>query len=136
MSYITKNHTKRGGEEWEVGGELNVVSGGALDIKSGGALKFNGTDRTANLAALGAIKIAGGQETLTGMLEVDTGFTAITAAVATIEEDAALDPLLVTVDIGTSTFTIKLWKATTSGDVTPLESDATGKKVSWIAIGT
>lgn len=147
MGYQPKNYVEQGAERTVIGGSLDVESGGDLDIESGAALKIAGTDKTSALAATVANPLAGtsaskivafGAETTTGTLVVTSGLTKVESAVACLAEDAALDPLIVTVALGSdeSTFTVKLWKATASNDVTPIESTETGKKFTWIAIGT
>ena len=42
MTYITKNYEKRGGEIWDVAGELNILSAGVLNVESDGILQFYG----------------------------------------------------------------------------------------------
>lgn len=47
-----KNYRKQGGEEWVIGGSLDIESGGELDVESGGALKIAGTEVTATAAEI------------------------------------------------------------------------------------
>ena len=46
------NYMEQGGETWNVGGTMNILSGGVLDVNSGGALKIDGTAVTSNAAEL------------------------------------------------------------------------------------
>lgn len=136
-----------------------LPSGGVLDIESGGALHVAGADVTAKVAALpsaaivaagvaapvagvaAGYKVARGVSAVTGTLEVTSGLATVVSVVPALAEDAALTGLVVTVTIPTQTggdagkFTLKVWKPTGAGDVTPIAADA-AKNVAWIAVGT
>lgn len=120
--YATSNYMASG-SDWEVGGTLNV--------KSGGALQFNGT--TTNLAR--------GVTAVTGTNDLTTGLATVVACTATLQEDAALTGEFVTVSIQTQSggtaghVTLKVWKPTASGDVTPIAATV-AKNVGWICAGT
>lgn len=140
-------------------GSTAIPAGGSLDIESGGALKIAGSDVTAKLAALpsaaivgagvaapvagvaAGYKVARGVSAVTGTLEVTSGLATVVSVVPVLAEDAALTGLVVTVAIPTQTggdagkFTLKVWKPTGAGDVTPIAADA-AKNVAWIAVGT
>jgi hypothetical protein len=135
--YATSNYMASG-SDWEVGGTLN--------IKSGGALTFNGVDQTAALATAPAgvaagYKIARGVTAVTGTNDLTTGLSTVVACTATLQEDAALTGNLVTVSIQTQSggtaghVTLKVWKPTASGDVTPIAATA-AKNVGWNCTGT
>lgn len=87
-------------------------------------------------------KIARGVASITGSGTVVTGLTTVAAIVATLQDDAALTGNAVTATIGdqagapaAGSVTIKVWKPTASGDVTPIAATA-AKSVNWIAFGT
>lgn len=137
----TPNYSEQGGAKWVVGGEIDVT----------GMLKVGSVDKTTALAAAvttpiagvaASYKIARGMASLTGTAEITSGLATVVSAVATLAQDASVDALFVSVSIPAQTggnagkFTIKSWKPTATGDVTPGASTETGTAVSWIAIGT
>lgn len=139
-NYITKNYERQGGDQWDVGG--------VLDILSGGALKVAGVDRTSALATAPAAvaagyKIARGQHTtVTASDTVVTGLATVVMVVATLDSDPGDDPLFATASIGNQTNApaagsvyIKTWK-TDGADPTPSAATTFTKKVNWFAIGT
>lgn len=136
-SYATANYMASG-SDWEVGGTLNV--------QSGGVISFNGVDQTAALATAPAgvaagYKIARGVTAVTGTNDLTTGLATVAACTATLQEDAALTGSLVTVTIQTQSggtaghVTLKVWKPTASGDVTPIAATA-AKNIGWNCTGT
>lgn len=88
-------------------------------------------------------RIARGVATITGSGDVVTGLATVVAVIATMQADASLtNGIAVTATIGdqagtpaAGSVTIKVWKPTASGDVTPIAS-AAAVAVNWIAIGT
>ena len=52
----TKNYRKQGGEEWIIGGKMEVESGGEVDVKSGGAFKMAGTSIAASAQELNRLQ--------------------------------------------------------------------------------
>jgi hypothetical protein len=71
-----------------------------------------------------------------------TGLGTLTAVVAQFDDDASLANFHVTASIGdqagtpaAGSFLLKTWKATGSGDCTPIAATAFSKKVNWIAYG-
>lgn len=112
MSYATKNYEGLNGDQWVVGGELNVT----------GTLQFNGT----------ATNIAHGSQAITGTADIDTGLTTIVSAVATLRGDPGAtdgDVFLVTTAVSDGTLTINVWQ----DDATAATDAVT---VDWIAIGS
>ena len=129
---------------------------GALFFKRGGTSPANlykneGTVSSCAFKALPAsgvsgvaagYKLARGVATITGSGDVVTGLTTVVAVVATMQADASLtNGIAVTATIGdqagtpaAGSVTIKVWKPTASGDVTPIAS-AAAVAVNWIAIG-
>lgn len=89
-----------------------------------------------------ASKLARGVATITGSGDVVTGLASVVAVVVTMQADASLtNGITTTATIGNQagapaagSITIKVWKPTASGDVTPVAS-AAAVAVNWIAIG-
>lgn len=89
-------------------------------------------------------KVARGQhETVAASDTVVTGLATVVAAIAFLDDDPGLDPLLVTCSIGdqngapaAGSVLVKSWKATAANDCTPIAATTFTKKVNWIAIGT
>lgn len=140
-TYNTKNFQKIGGDEWDVGGVLDIIAGGAL--------KFAGVDQTAALATAPAgvaagYKIARGQATtVTAVDTVVTGLATVVAVIVSLESDPSDDPFMVSAQVGDQIATpvagsiiIKSWKNTGGTDPTPLAATTFAKKVNWIAVGT
>lgn len=143
--------SQQGGVHFEQGSQnLVVPAGHEINVEAGGALKVADVDLTAALAAgvetpvagvAAGYKVARGVSAVTGTLEITSGLATVIAAVACLAEDLSLAGLGATVEIPTQTggdagkFTAKVWKATASGDVTPLAADA-AKSVAWVAVGT
>lgn len=88
-------------------------------------------------------KLARGVATITGSGDVVTGLATVVAVVAMMQADASLtNGITVTGTIGNQagapaagSVTLKVWKPTGSGDVTPIAS-AAAVAVNWLAIGT
>lgn len=148
-------YTKQGGAEEVIasGGLISVQSGGAINVETGGLLKFNGTDKAAALAAAVATPLAGvaagykiarGVTTITAASQdVVTGLATVVAACVAMQGDPTLTHLSSTVTIGdqagtpaAGSITIKSWKPTASGNVTPIAATTPWVPVNWIAIGT
>lgn len=69
-----------------------------------------------------------------GLLVVNTPFSVIEAASATVEKATAPTTSAITYDISGNTVTIRGWKATAAGDTTLIASDA-GEDVSVMIFG-
>lgn len=144
-SYNTDNYEKAGGHEWDIGGLLAILSGGIINIEPGGDLQSNGVSILNSLAAgsvagqAAGYKLARGSTSVTGATggDVTTGLGTVVAVVAVLGEDPSLAGDKVTAALGGTAghITLKVWKPTASGDVTPILATA-AKVVNWIAIGT
>lgn len=85
---------------------------------------------------------AGSATTAAAQDTIVTGLNKLIAVVAQWDTDAALANFIVTADIGdqagapaAGSFYLNSWKATSSGDCTPIAATTLGKVVSWIAVG-
>jgi hypothetical protein len=91
------------------------------------------------LGAAAGYKLARAETSVTGATggDVTTGLTTVVAVVGSLAEDASVDGLFVTAALGGTAghITLKVWKPTATGDVTPTLATV-AKKVDWIAIGT
>jgi len=91
------------------------------------------------LGAATGYKLARAETSVTGATggDVTTGLTTVVAVVGSLAEDASVDGLFVTAALGGTAghITLKVWKPTATGDVTPTLATV-AKKVDWIAIGT
>ena len=123
---------------------LIFATGTQLVLETGAKLYVGGSDVTAAVATGGiagvaaGYKLARGETSVTGLTggDVDTGLTTVVAVVGSLAEDAALTGMWVTAALGAgSHITLKVWKPTATGDVTPILSTA-AKKVDWVAVGT
>ena len=93
-------------------------------------------------ASISAGKIAAGVAAITGSGTVVTGLASVVAVVATMAADASLtNGHEVTASVGdqagapaAGSVILKVWKATASGDATPIAS-AAAVNVNWIAFG-
>lgn len=150
MSYNSSNYQQQGGDRWVVGGDLDVVSGGEIDIQTGarinietgGTLEFNGTDKTAALAAATATPVAGvaagyklarGEAAVTGSSDIATGLATVVAVTVSLEAVGvgAGDAYLVTAKQHATpgTITVECWE----DDGSAAENAG---QVHWIAVGT
>jgi hypothetical protein len=134
--------TKRAGT---AGASLYINEGTATSCAFK-ALPSQAATSTAVLAVAGVAagyKIARGVATITGSGDVATGLATVVAVVAMLQADASLtNGITVTGTIGdqagtpaAGSVTLKVWKPTGSGDVTPIAS-AAAVAVNWIAVGT
>lgn len=144
MTYNAKNYEAQGGEQWIVGGEIDVITGGVL--------KIAGANKTAALAAAVATPVSGvaagykvargAAADVTGTEEITSGLATVISVSVTLAEDPDLaEANLVSASIPAQTgtdagkFTIKTWKPTAADNATPVAG--TGNKlVAWIAVGT
>ena len=135
-TYNTKNFQKIGGDEWDVGGVLDIIAGGAL--------KFAGVDQTAALAtavagAAAGYKIDRGQATTVAAADdITTALTTVVAVLAVLDDDPAAGCQFVTAQKGgvAGHFNLKTWMATAAGNTALIAATTFGKKVNWIAVGT
>lgn len=128
-TFVTKNFETAGGDEWDVGGKLNINAGGVLNVEAGGAIQFGGV--AAKAVAAGSVAVTGATNG-----DVNTGLSAVSGVSASLGEDATLAGLFVTAALGGTAghITLKVWKPTASGDATPILSTA-AKIVNWTAAG-
>lgn len=83
-----------------------------------------------------------GVAAVTGSLDVSTGLKTVVAVVACLADNSSLtNGITVTATIGDQAgtpaagrVTVKVWKPTASGDVTPVAS-AAAVNINWIALG-
>ncbi len=83
----------------------------------------------------GAGTAIGGVKAVTGTATQVTGLTTISSAVVSLKSDASLAGVSTTCTWTGGTITIKVWKATSSADCTPIAATV-AKDVSWVAVGT
>lgn len=95
-----------------------------------------------NVVGVGAgYKVARGVTSVTGTADVTTGLATVVACADNLAADSSLNDLFVSISIPTQSggtaghVTIKNWKPTASGDVTPIAS-TTATSNSWICVGT
>ncbi len=84
--------------------------------------------------------VAGLHTTVAASDAVTTGLRYVRYAFATLEGDPALAVSMVSVDVPDQVaypgiINIKTWKATSSGDTTPVAATTFSKTVNWIAFG-
>lgn len=143
-TYNTKNYEKQGGDEWDVGG--------VLDILSGGALKIAGTDVTPALATAPAAvaagyKIARGVHTQVAAADtVVTGLATVVAVNVSFRDAPSVKQMFVSGSEGdqagapaAGSIIISTWKPTNNtNDSTPTAATdlSENKKIAWEAIGT
>lgn len=142
-TYNTKNFEKQGGDEWDVGGVLDIIAGGAL--------KIAGTDMTAAIAALPpatnyAVGVAAGYKVARGVHTqvaaadtVVTGLATVVSVVVSPVQAVTAKQAIVSASIGNQagapaagSIIISTWKSTYAA------ADDFGDTLSfaWIAVGT
>ena len=143
-TYSPKVYRQQGGDT------LVVASGGTLKLETGAVLTDkNGVDQSAALSTITAAvaagyKIARGVTTTASASDtVVTGLATVVAAVASLEDAPGLGLMSAQAVVGdqagapaAGSILVKTWKATASGDCTPIAATVFTKKVSWIAVGT
>jgi hypothetical protein len=122
--------------------ELDEVHAVALYLGSGAGTLISPTAAQINLLAQGyasGYKVARGAAICTGTLDVVTGLTTVVAAIASLVDDPGVGTAAwVSIVAPASTagvITLKTWKPTTAGNVTPI-AGAAGANLSWLAVGT
>lgn len=99
-----------------------------------GVGKSYAADADGNILA-GSGTSVGGVKAVTGTATQVTGLTTISAAVVSLKSDASLAGVSTTCTWAGGTLTIKVWKATSTADCTPIAATV-AKDVSWVAVGT
>lgn len=142
-TYNTKNYEKQGGDEWDVGG--------TLDILTGGALKIAGVDMTAAIAALppstnyavgttAGVKIAAGVHLQVAQSDtVATGMTTVVGVCVTFRDAPTAKQQYVYASIGdqagapvAGSFLLNTLKSTLA-----VADDLTDNiHFNWVAVGT
>lgn len=90
-----------------------------------------------------ALKMAEGQHsTVAASDTIATGLSLLIGVVATLNDDAGLNPGLVTASIGdqaaapaAGSFLLKTWQFTSNANPTPIAATTFTKKVNWLAFG-
>jgi hypothetical protein len=123
--------------------ELNALAGSGATVDdltklhgvSASAATLNASVATPVAGVAAGYKLARGVGAVTGTLVVASGLATIAAVVATLKSDPAMTGNTVSADWTGANITLKVWKPTATGDVTPIASTV-ATNVSWVAVGT
>lgn len=120
--YNSSNYMTQAGNDWEVGGTLN--------IKSGGVFSYGGVSQS------GVVR-AGANALSSGTVAVVTGLTTITSCTATIDNASTpgVGTSVVTYHASAGTATFYGWKVTNSSTTTLIAATGT-ETIDWVCVGT
>jgi hypothetical protein len=138
VSYNSKNYQGQGGDNWHVGGTLDI------DAAGGGKLTVNGADVTSSVSGAAVAGVAAGYIIARGEAVLDganptpiaTGLTTVIVFVATLKGSVApgVGTSTITAVVSGGTANVYGWKPTSNADPTLIASAGTDGFY-WIAVG-